>query len=198
MTETTRQRMLTATAELLQERGFRGTSLNDILEESDAPRGSIYYHFPGGKEELALEATRLEVQGITDYLVAAFENAAGPVEAVRAYVQGAREHTRTSGYRLGCPVASLILGGPEPLSSLAEVCRQALEEWHEIIRDGLAAGGVSDARADSLATLILTSVEGALIMARSRRDPAPLDTLADELAGAVDAALEGVAGIRGR
>ena len=197
MTQSTRERMLTATAELLQERGFRGTSLNDILEESDAPRGSIYYHFPGGKEELALEATRLEVQRITDYLVAAFENSAGPVEAIRAYVHGAREHTRTSGYRLGCPVASLVLDAPEPFSSVAEICRQALEEWHEIIRDGLAAGGVSDERADSLATLILTSVEGALIMARSRRDPAPLDTLADELAGAVGAALEGTAGRRG-
>jgi len=196
MTQSTRERMLTATASLLQERGYLGTSLNDILQESGAPRGSVYYHFPGGKEELAREATEREVQKITDYLAAAFRESTGPAEAVRAYVEGAREHSRTSGYRLGCPVASLVLDSPEASSPISEVCRKALEEWHELLRDGLAAGGVLPERAGSLATLILTSVEGALILARSREDPEPLDAIADELAATVTAALHDTTGVK--
>ncbi len=192
MTDSTRERMLTATARLLQERGYRGTSLKHILEESEAPRGSMYHHFPGGKKELVREATRIEVQYITDYLKAAFEESPGPAEAIRTYIRGAREHARGSGYRLGCPVASLILDSPEASSAIGELCRGALEEWRALIRDGLVTGGIPAARADSLATLILTSVEGALILARSRRDPEPLDAISRELVAAVEglAALE--------
>ena len=190
MSESTRDKMLTAAAKLLQERGYRGTSLTDILSESGAPRGSLYHHFPGGKEELALEATRREVDRITDYLVSAFGESAGPAEAIRAYVEGAREHSRSSGYVLGCPVASVILDTPEASSSLAELCREALREWQELLRDGIAAGGIPVERADSLATLVLTSVEGALMLARSLRDTEPLDTVADALTAAVAAAQE--------
>ncbi len=189
MAHGTRERFLTATAKLLQERGYRGTSLNDILTESGAPRGSLYYHFPGGKEELAREATQLEVRRISDYLATAFRESAGPVEAVRAYVEGAREHTRSGGFLLGCPVAPLILDAPEVSSSIRAICQEAVEDWHGLIRDGIAASGIPVERADALATLILTSVEGALILARSRREPEPLDTVADELAAAVSTAL---------
>jgi TetR/AcrR family transcriptional regulator, lmrAB and yxaGH operons repressor len=189
MTESTRERFLTAAAKLLQERGYRGTSLNDILAASGAPRGSLYYHFPGGKEELVREATRREVRFITDYMLTAFRESAGPVEAIRAYVEGAREHTRTGGFLLGCPVASLVLDSPEASSSIRAVCEDALAEWHGILREGMVAGGVRPDRADALATLILTAVEGALIVARSQRDTQALDTVAEELASAVSTAL---------
>jgi TetR/AcrR family transcriptional regulator, lmrAB and yxaGH operons repressor len=198
MTESTRQRMLTATARLLQERGYRGTSLKDILAESGAPRGSLYYHFPGGKEELAREATRIEVQYVSEYVKAAFEESSGPAQAVGAYIRGAREHARGSKYRLGCPVASLVLDSPEASSAIGELCRRALEEWRALIRDGLVAGGIPAARADSLSTLILTSVEGALIVARSQRDPEPLDTIAGELVAAVAAEERKAAAVKER
>ena len=194
MTEDTRERFLTATAKLLQERGYRGASLNDILAESGAPRGSLYYHFPGGKEELAQEATRREVRMISDYLATAFRECAGSVEAVRAYVEGAREHARSGGFLLGCPVASLVLDSPEASSSIRDLCEEALDEWHALILDGLTAGGIPAERAGTLATLILTSGEGALIVARSRRDSKPLDAVADELAAAVSTALRESAG----
>ena len=196
MTEDTRERFLAATAKLLQERGYRGTSLNEILAESGAPRGSLYYHFPGGKEQLAQEATQREARMISDYLRTAFRDCPGPVEAVREYVEGAREHIRTGGFLLGCPVASLVLDSPEASSAIRDLCQEALDEWHQLIRDGIADSGIPAERADALATLILTSVEGALILARSRRDPEPLDTVTEELAAAVSAALREATGAR--
>ncbi|TGW02048.1 TetR/AcrR family transcriptional regulator, partial [Mesorhizobium sp. M2D.F.Ca.ET.145.01.1.1] len=61
MATDTRTRMIEATALLLRRRGYHGTSLNDILTASGAPRGSLYFHFPGGKDQLVIEVTRASV-----------------------------------------------------------------------------------------------------------------------------------------
>jgi len=68
MAKDTRTRMIETTARLLQHRGYHGTSLNDILEQSGAPRGSLYFHFPGGKDQLAIEATRAGIEEATQAL----------------------------------------------------------------------------------------------------------------------------------
>ena len=56
MASNTRKKMIETTARLVQAKGYHGTSLNEILKKSDAPRGSLYFHFPGGKKTLVLEA----------------------------------------------------------------------------------------------------------------------------------------------
>ena len=80
MQGTTRERMLEATARLLHQRGYRGVNLNDILTESDAPRGSLYHHFHEGKDQLVQEAMLREVQRIDRFLLDGFHEAADPVE----------------------------------------------------------------------------------------------------------------------
>ena len=68
MANDTRTRILETTALLLRQRGYHGTSLNDILSASGAPRGSLYFHFPGGKDQLVIEVTRDSVAGVTQRL----------------------------------------------------------------------------------------------------------------------------------
>jgi TetR/AcrR family transcriptional regulator, lmrAB and yxaGH operons repressor len=189
MTRDTRARMIETTARLLHQRGFYGTSLNDILAESGAPRGSLYYHFPGGKEELVLVAMLEGITEVTRFLEGVFAEAPGPDEAVRAYVQGAAQDMRDSGFVYGCPVAPIVLDSPPKSSALAEACREAIEEWQRILAEGLGSGGIERRRAESLATVIVSAVEGALLLARARRDVAPLDTVAEELALMVRSAL---------
>jgi len=191
MQGTTRERMLEATARLLHQRGYRGVSLNDILTESDAPRGSLYHHFPEGKDQLVQEAMLREVQRIDRFLLDAFHEAADLVEGVRSYVGAAAEELRTSGYVLGCPVAPIILDSPEASSDLARACRESIERWHQILRDRLKTAGLSSRRAESLASLLVSAVEGALILARGRRDTAPLDAVQEELVGLLSDALAG-------
>ena len=65
MAKDTSARMIEATARMLQHRGYHGTALSDILEASGAPRGSLYFHFPGGKDQLAIEATRAAVDRLS-------------------------------------------------------------------------------------------------------------------------------------
>lgn len=187
MATDTRARMLETTGRLLQHRGVHGASLNDILAESGAPRGSLYFHFPGGKDQLVLEATRAGVEQVTRVLVEVLADARDPAAGVRTYVVAAAQELRDSGFVFGCPVASVVLDSPES-SALARLCRDALAEWHRILEDGLATAGIGRRRAASLATLIVSALEGALLLARARRDTAPLDTIADELAALVKGA----------
>jgi TetR/AcrR family transcriptional repressor of lmrAB and yxaGH operons len=188
MAKDTREHMIKTTAGLVHRRGFYGTSLNEILLESGAPRGSLYYHFPGGKEELVLEAARQGVASVTQLLKEVLTGSPDPAEGVRAFVEAAAHELRDSGYVFGCPVAPIVLDSPES-SALAEICREALEEWQQVLVEGLGSGGIERARAESLATMIVCGLEGGLILARARRDTAPLDAVADEFASMVRSAL---------
>lgn len=184
----TRERMLDATAALLHRHGFHGASLNRILAESGAPRGSLYHHFPGGKEQLVLEATRRGVEQVTRALEEIMTTG-DPVASVRAFITAAAEELRLSGYVFGCPIAPIVLDLSGKPSPLAEVCREAVADWQRILREGLAAAGVATDRAASLAVTVVAAVEGALILARAERDTAPLDNIAQELAALIESAL---------
>lgn len=191
MAKNTRERMLDTTASLLQRRGFHGTSLNEILAASGAPRGSLYYHFPRGKEQIVLEATERGVARVTKALEECLAGGHDPVRGVRAYIEAAAEELRASGYAFGCPVAPVVLDVLETPSALADICRRALEEWQRMLRDGLAAARVPPKRASSLATMTVAALEGALLLARAQRDTAPLDIVADEISAWIAAALPG-------
>lgn len=188
MAKDTREHMIETTASLVHRRGFYGTSLNEILTESGAPRGSLYYHFPGGKEELVLEATRQGVATVTQLLKEALTGSPAPADGVRAFVEAAADVLRDSGFVFGCPVAPIVLDSPES-SALANICQEALEEWRRVLAHGLGSAGIERGRANSLSTMIVCGVEGGLILARARRDTAPLDAVAQELALMVQSAL---------
>jgi TetR/AcrR family transcriptional repressor of lmrAB and yxaGH operons len=183
----TRDHIIETTASLVHRRGFYGTSLNEILQESGAPRGSLYYHFPGGKEELVLEAARQGVAMVTKLLKEVLTDSPDPAGGVRAFVEAAAHMLRDSGYVFGCPVAPIVLDSPES-SALAEVCQEAFEEWERVLVKGLSSAGIERGRAESLATMIVCGLEGGLILARARRDIAPLDAVAEELASMVRSA----------
>lgn len=189
MTTIARRRMLETTADLLRSHGFHGTSLKEILERSGAPRGSLYYYFPQGKEQLVLEALLAEVRRVTEALAAVLEAAASPAEGVRAYYGAAADELRQSGYRLGCPVAPVILDALADSARLEAACREALAAWREILERSLERAGVAPPRAASLAVLAVSALEGALLLARAARDVAPIETVAEEVAAAIEAVL---------
>jgi AcrR family transcriptional regulator len=188
MASNARTRMVETTATMVHRRGFHGASLNEILLESGAPRGSLYYHFPGGKEELVLEATRQGVASVTQLLKEVLTGSPDLAVGVRAFVEAAAHMLRDSRFVFGCPVAPIVLDSPES-SALAKVCREALEEWQQVLVEALGSGGIGRRRAESLATVVVCALEGGLMLARARRDIAPLESIADELASMVQSAL---------
>jgi TetR/AcrR family transcriptional repressor of lmrAB and yxaGH operons len=196
MANDTRARMLETTARLLQHRGYYGTSLNDILEESGAPRGSLYFHFPGGKDQLVIEATRATVEETTHALRDSLAKAKNPAEGVRTFAETSATIMRATDYTFGCPVAPVILDASGDLEELAELCRGAFEEWVGMMSTSFVGAGISAQRANALALLAVSAIEGAFLIVRAYRDCGALLTVAAELEAAVAAALPRARSVR--
>jgi TetR/AcrR family transcriptional repressor of lmrAB and yxaGH operons len=189
MANDTRARILETTGLLLRQRGYHGTSLNDILSASGAPRGSLYFHFPGGKDQLVIEVTRDSVAGVTKRLTDALAAEHDPAVAVHHIYQSVARMLEDNQFSLGCPIAPVVLDSPTDVPELAELCRTAFEQWIGLLRAAFIRAGVPENRAHALALLVESSLEGLMVIARATRDRAPLLAVADEVAALVEAAV---------
>ena len=181
----TRERMVVSTALLMRERGARATSIDDVLEHSGAPRGSVYHHFPGGRAQLLREATDYAAA----YLAGRLERGESSLDVLDALIGDYRRLLVSTGCRAGCPVVAVAVEAGDPDSDLHEHAAAAFARWQEVLAHRLIADGAGPARAEELAVLSIASIEGALVMARARRDPEPLDTVHRQLRSLLEADL---------
>ena len=189
MANDTRTRILETTGLLLRQRGYHGTSLNDILSASGAPRGSLYFHFPGGKDQLVIEVTRDSVAGVTQRLGEALAAEVDPAVAVHHIYQAVGRMLEDNQFSLGCPIAPVVLDSPTDVPELAELCRSAFEQWIGLLQQAFVRAGVPERRAHALALLVESSLEGLMVIARATRDRAPLQAVADEVAALIETAV---------
>jgi len=175
--------MITGAARAIGTRGARAMSLRDLAKEAGVPLGSTYHHFPGGKAQLAEEAV-----ASTGRQVARLVNKArseGIEAALAAFVTLWRDLLVETDFRTGCPVLA-VATGDDP--GLTETARAIFASWHELMVEGLVAGGVPADRAPGLARLIISSLEGAVAVCRAERSLDPLDEVSAELVALVRAA----------
>ncbi|RUW94109.1 MULTISPECIES: TetR/AcrR family transcriptional regulator [unclassified Mesorhizobium] len=189
MATDTRTRMIEATALLLRRRGYHGTSLNDILTASGAPRGSLYFHFPGGKDQLVIEVTRASVADVTERLGAQLATESDPAVAVHHIYQSVARMLEDNEFSLGCPIAPVVLDAPNDVPELEEICRSAFEQWIGLLRQAFVRAGVPERRAHALALLVESSLEGLMVIARATRDRSSLNAVADEVAALIEQAV---------
>jgi len=178
----TRERMVQATCELLEAQGYHATGLNEILQRSDTPRGSLYYYFPEGKEELAEEAIEWKGHFFESHLrkdLAAHEDAA---EAVRAFFYKIAQFASISGCRALGPITAVALESSTTNERLRQRCAAVYESWRAVIEEKLLSNGFTQPTAASLALVILGALEGATTLTRTLRSPEPLQQSGDNLA----------------
>ncbi len=181
-TEGTRARLIAATSALLEAQWYHATGLNQILQESAAPKGSLYHHFPGGKEELAAEAVSVAGQAITDDLDIIAEKGVDFGTALSVLTSVFRERLQTSDFQKGCPLATVALEMAATSDPLQEACRDTYHAWQERIERSLIASyGWNPARASAIALFVLSAVEGALLLCRVERSTRPLEQVVEEL-----------------
>lgn len=179
MPRSPRDAMIESAVVLFRQRGVADTSLRDVVEHSGVSRGSIYHHFPGGKEELALAATERGGDFMGELLKRLLEDADGE-RAVSAFVDYWTSAMTAAEFADGCPVAAAALSSDETASARLAAGR-AFARWETLLADALARRGVPTARAATLATLAIASVEGALLMCRAQRSTEPLARVGAEL-----------------
>jgi len=171
--------MIETAAVVMRERGVEGTSFSEVIARSGAPRGSIYHHFPGGKAQLIEEATRYAGEFTASGLASALVQE-DPLAAVRALTATWLKLLRRSDYGAGCPVVAASLEGARSPGA-REAAGEAFTRWEELLARALEPHLRSPARASSLATLVISSVEGAVVLARATRSLEPLERVAREL-----------------
>ncbi|MEU0788819.1 TetR/AcrR family transcriptional regulator [Amycolatopsis sp. NPDC005961] len=182
----TRQRMLDTAADLFHSQGYHATGLTQLTTAGGAPKGSLYFHFPGGKEQLAAEAVRLSSERTGALLEAILRDAPDVVTAIDRAVDALASNLAESGFQRGCPLATVALDAAAESEPIREACADGYSSWHVILRDYLARQQLSAERADELATVVLAAIEGGLLLARTRRDLAPLRAVAAHLHTTLD------------
>src|SRR4051794_39366422 len=151
ITSDSRDRMIQSAALLFREHGYSGTGFREVIKHSGAPRGSIYHHFPGGKEQLAAETVQWASAVIERRIARAAENG-DPIVALGLFVDAWRKVLEDSNFRAGCPVVAVAAeadAGPAATAAAAA----AFARWQELIAHALLDAGVGRTDARRLATL---------------------------------------------
>jgi TetR/AcrR family transcriptional repressor of lmrAB and yxaGH operons len=170
----TRQRLVTAAAELFRRQGYAATGIKAILTAAGAPYGSLYHFFPGGKAELG-QAVIDEGRAAYLALVEAFyRDDVDPVSATEEFFAGGAELLESTGFADACPIATLageIADTHEPLRLAAEA---AFESWIAALAANLVSHGADPTRADAAAVELFCLVEGAFLLSRTTRSAEPV------------------------
>ncbi|HJT93260.1 MAG TPA: TetR/AcrR family transcriptional regulator [Mycobacterium sp.] len=177
-----RERMVISAALLIRERGAHPTAIADVLEHSGAPRGSAYHYFPGGRTQLLCEA--IDYAG--EYIAARIAKGRTGVDVLDDLIGDYRNQLTETDYRAGCPVVAVAVEAGDPTKQdqatpVIERAAAAFARWTDLIAQRLIADGVSTERAEELAMLTTTAIEGAIVVARASRDVKPLDLVHGQL-----------------
>jgi AcrR family transcriptional regulator len=183
--------MVLAAAKLFRTQGVTGTGLREIVEKADAPRGSLQHYFPGGKEQLVGEAIALTGDYVGRRVLHLLDRIEPrtPGELFAALVGEWRDLYLREGFAQGCPLAAAAVDTAATSATLRLALADAFDRWRVPLQEALLALGVPQQRAPGLATVMITSMEGALILARSREDASVIDDVIDEIRPLLDGAV---------
>lgn len=173
-----RERMVNSAITLLRERGVSGVTVDAVLAHSGAPRGSVYHHFPGGRDELILTALRQAGDYITASILKSVETG-DPLQVLDKFAAFWLKSLKATAYQSGCPVLAMAVDTREDLPEAGELVREIFAAWLSAFTDLLEATGKPRARA--LATLTVASIEGAIVLCRVQQSPIPLEDAVGEL-----------------
>ncbi|CUW32450.1 TetR/AcrR family transcriptional regulator [Streptomyces reticuli] len=185
-----RERMVFSAAQLIRRNGVTATGMREVAAHARAPRGSLQHYFPGGKEQLVNEAVgwagRYAGKRVARFVAGLRQPTPSGLFAAMA-AQWTDEYA-ADGFAAGCPVAAATVDCATG-DSTREAAAAAFAAWCTPVAAALTDMGVPAARAASLATLMISTLEGAILLSRAERDVRPLATAVRELGPLLDAAV---------
>lgn len=162
-----KEQMIEAGRELVRERGYSATSFGDVLARSKTSRGSVYFNFPGGKEELGAEVLIAHAaRSISDINRAAVASHTA-ADLVQAYLEHVRDELAENHFQQGCALAALVMEGGSSGHRLATLASQGLADVVNTLSRRLVERGLEWERAQGIAYVVLSAAHGAVTLARS-------------------------------
>ena len=175
----TRKKMLVSAAQVMRERGAAGVTIDEVLARSGAPRGSVYYHFPDGRNQILTEALRYSGDSIT----AMIDDACGwgAKALLREFVEFWERLLTEGDFAAGCPVVAAAIGSDEGDPKLSGEAGAILGRWCTALTRAFVNDGFDNADAASLAVMSISALEGAVVLSRSTRSTDPLHQVGEQL-----------------
>jgi len=173
LSTSSRERLLLAMQDLMQQQGYAATGLSQILAHAAAPKGVLYHHFPGGKRALAEAAVAAAGERVLASFEVLFARTPDPLEALMAWTQSVAGALKKSQYARGCPLATIALEAAASEDELQIVLAAAFAAMQARIAKQFELAGASPEGAQSHANLVLSTYEGGLLLARAQRSTAP-------------------------
>ena len=182
MAGSVKQAMIERTAVLLAKKGLQGASFSEVLDAAGAPRGSVYHHFPGGKDELVIAAIELSATRAFAFLDTLKGREA--TEVARAFFSGWRGLLKSTSLKTGCAVLAVTVAMADS-KSLRKKTGEIFKAWRERLADCLREGGVPSDKAEGLAASIIAASEGAVALSRAEGSLRPFELVASEMTALV-------------
>jgi TetR/AcrR family transcriptional repressor of nem operon len=175
--EQTRQEIIRRAAPLFNQKGYEGTALSDLMEATGLEKGGIYRHFDS-KQELAGEAFDHAWKLVMDTRFEGTDDIPNTVDRLRQFLRNFRER-RVGLVPGGCPLLNTAIESDDGNPQLRNKARHALHSWLDrlqtIVREGQQKREIrSDIDPGEIATLIITTLEGSLMVSRLERKADPI------------------------
>jgi AcrR family transcriptional regulator len=184
-----KERILDASSELFRRQGLAGTGIKQILVQAKAPFGSLYHHFPGGKDQLAAKTIKRAGEYYGQLVASKLLAEPDLVSGVRAAFVAAGEDLAATDYADACPIETVALEVASTNEPLRLATAEVFDSWLSALALMLADAGIAAAQARALAHVIISALEGAFVLARAARRTDALDACADAMAQLVESAL---------
>jgi AcrR family transcriptional regulator len=190
MPASTKDRILDTTAELFRRYGYTGTGLKQIVAQANAPFGSVYHFFPGGKQDLGEEVIRRSGCMYQELVEAVFDAAPDVVTGTRDVFTGAAAVLEETDYVDACPIETVALEVASTNERLRKATADVFESWIESGTRRYVAAGLEEGRARELALTLIAALEGAFVLSRAMRSPEPLIAAGETATATVRDALD--------
>jgi TetR/AcrR family transcriptional regulator, lmrAB and yxaGH operons repressor len=178
---TAREQILQTTCTLLEKQGYHGTGLNEIVKESGAPKGSLYYYFPDGKEQITSEAVLDSSRATSERIRVNLQNSDNAAKAIHDFILLIAENVEHSGFAAGSPLTAVAMETATKSERINLACRESYSMLQVAFKEKLIASGYTKTKADELATFIVASIEGGIILSRTYHTADPLRLVAKQL-----------------
>lgn len=185
----TKERILESSSELFRRQGYSATGLKQIVDAANAPFGSIYHFFPGGKAQLGEKVIRSSGALYGELIDFFFGREPDPVKATEAFFQGAAQTLRDTDYADACPIATVALEVASTNERLRLVTGAIFEGWTEMLATRLRSAGLDAVPAREIALTYLAALEGGFLLCRAAKSTEAMDAVGRFVADRVDAAL---------
>jgi TetR/AcrR family transcriptional regulator, lmrAB and yxaGH operons repressor len=172
-----RGRMVAGAAQLLAQRGLQATSFSEVLELTGAPRGSVYHHFPEGKDQLVTAALDLVGARLLEAVDA--QAGASAVDVTKAFLQVWRTVLERSKLSAGCAVLAVTVATDS--DELLEHAAGVFGAWRSRLAELLQAGGLTTREARRFATTLVASAEGAVVLSRADQSMEPFELVSEQV-----------------